>query len=262
MAIRFLTNKAGDFATGIVFNSGTPDPAYSDRWMISGPRSLLFKGAAATVGTEPGYVFPSTLACDYMVVARADLLLTATGMRVRPIQRSAGGTWSFISSVDYNPLSASNLVGVRKQDLVFPVSPTQTRGIGISAYNGGAVSEAMMFAKLYGCQAFDFGVGPAQGGVSFENVAADFYFTPLRGTWPYEVEKRIVMTFQKVPAAKIRQFKALPQILNWPLFIYDTTGDTLPQRLEHVVIESYGQTLNSNRSGNVQISFLRLKHYD
>lgn len=262
MAILFLTNKAGDTASSVEFNSGTADSAYSDRWVIAGPRSLLFKAEASTSALNVGYVFTAATLCDYMVVARADLLLTATGMRVRPIQRDTGGAWTFVSGVDYNPLAPANLIGVRRQDLCFAVTPTDTAGIGVQAYNGGGSSEAAMFAKLYGCQAFNWGVGPAKGGVSFEKVPADTYFTPLRGTWPHEVEKRLIMTFHGVTTAKVRAFKALPQVFNWPLFIHDTTGDTLPQRLEHVLVESFSQTLRRDKTWNVQLSFLRLKHYD
>lgn len=257
MALVILTNSAGNSASQIQFDASDVADGYDETQIIAGPRSTLMRAQAAT-GCSLGYVFSDTLTCDYMVVARADLLLTENGARVYPTQKSAGGTWSQQASPDYNELAAGDLVGPRSQDLVFPVSPSEIHGIGLAAEFDS--SEAMIFSKLYGCVSFAFDEEPMA--LSSEEVEPGTFFTPLRGTWPYEVEKRIAIAFPAVSDATYLEFRALPQIYNWPIFLYDTTGDLWSWKLEHVVLETMTPTLANDGRWEIQASFLRLKHYD
>jgi hypothetical protein len=260
VSLVFLTNYAGQVGSGMSAAgfAGT-DTGFDAQDVISGPRSTLWKSAAATTERAVAYEFTSPVTCDYFVVARADKLLTKNTSRVRLLQKSAVGAWTYVSGVDYFPLLASHLVGIRSQDLVFAASPSQFYGYALESDQLGATAESMLVSKFYGCSSFSFD-RPLKQDPSFEDVGPKDLATPLRATGPYAVEKRLRMTFENVSAASLAAFKALPRLRSWPLFIYDSTGVIWPWRLEHVLVDGWDEAYVAPNQFTLSLSFLRLRH--
>ena len=265
MALLLLCNHAGNLADNMT-NAGFGSDAtgYDPYHLIAESRSPAksYRVVASINDQAVGYRYSSNLSVDYLVVARADWLLTAAQMRVKALQYSSGGVWSNIGSVDYNPLITSDLIGPRSQDLVIPVAPTQLRGIALQVITKGVAAEAMHISKFFGSVSFSFDMEPFS--FEMEEISqtndTDRYFVPLRGTESYECEKRITLTFRHLTRAKVAEFKALPQILRWPLFLYDTTGDLWSWKLEHVVCAGWTEVVRANDVHDLTVSFLRLAH--
>jgi hypothetical protein len=184
-------------------------------------------------------------------------------MRVRAVQKSSGGTWSYISGVDYNPLSVASLLGPTSQDLVFAITPTQLRGYGIEADSSGL--EALQISKLIVSNAFDFGVppdlSPAPSWQPLPKGITTQLFTPYRGYEPFEVESQISINWSSVTQAVAFGFREIIQVGRWPFYLYDEDGDVWPWKLEHVVLKDYAFSQTGDGYYDLTASFLRLKHY-
>lgn len=237
-------------------------------WTATGTEAVLAKNAFFSVWTSgaiyPGYSFSADVACTHLVVARADWMVTQSGARVRGFQKSSGGSWSAISGADYPHLRAGDLIGPRSQDLVLDISgATNYRGFAAhfdSFLAGNA--EAMMISKMYACIAFDFGETPSPDGVQSVDIPdTGRFFTPQRGTFAYETEKSISFSLPPVSKTLAEQFKALPHLLKWPIFLYDTAGDIWPWKLEHVLIEGWQENILESGNHVFSFTFRRLKHY-
>lgn len=263
MALLFLANHGAAAATSLamVLGGADPNPDFALTNVAYESRSKMFKGTATTGLTELAYTFTSDVACDHMVVARADKLLTKNQMDVAFRQRSSGGVWSDLGTA-YDPLTSADLIGIRSQDLVRSVSPTSLRGYSVRAVTNGVTPEAMMLSKFYASASFSLGIEPDQESLQTEELAPGTEETPLRGTRPYEVEKKISMTFFGVTGAKVTAFRALPQIFNWPLFLYDTTGDLWSWKLEHVIVTDFTTAIVGEGRWGVELSVHRLRHDD
>jgi len=261
MSFLFLCNTGGNAATAMNnAGSGSTASGYNIYDAISGPRSTWHRGAAASGGVAVAYEFASDLDLDYCVVARADKLLTLNTSRLRAQERNSGGTWSGVSGIDFNPLAVGNLVGIKTQDLVFTFTQTVKRGFSVYS-NPVTSTDAQMLSKVYASKAFEFPVPPSFGARS-EELPIGTYFTPPNGYIPYEVEMRFDIRFGPMAATYSTLFKALPQIRNWPLFLYDTAGDLWTHKLEHVLVEGWTETVLEGNKHLLEITFLRLRHYE
>ena len=266
MSLVLLPNNVGYAASTLDLNAGSSASGYDINDLISGPRSTQWRSAATSGDVQPGYSFGSNTAATHIVIARADWLLTQNGTRIRPIQKNSGGTWSVVSGVDYNPLALANLIGPYNQDLAFAFTPTDLRGFGIRTDRGSG-TEAAQISKLYVSNAFSFGVEPhfLQSPPVLELLQASSsptLFTPQRSFEPYDVEASFTLVWEAVTLAKITEFKAIPALMRWPLFLYDDTGDVFAAKLEHVVVQDFTETSAGQGYRNITIMFLRLKHYD
>lgn len=261
MSFYLLFNHAGHFASSLdTISLGTTATGYDIYDLIAGPRSTGHRTTASSSEAGRGYVFPSDYTCSHIVVARADWLLTQNGTRLRAKQRTSGGTWNYIGSVDENPLATNDLIGIRAQDYVAAVTPTDLRGIAITATPASG-TQASHVSKFYACSAYSFGQNPSPG-FSWENLPIGTYRQGLEGDIPYEVEMRFTLTFPGVAQSIVTGFRALGQILNWPVFLYDDTGDIWDWKLEHCIIEAYEWIVHEKDVHSLSITFNRLRHYD
>lgn len=260
MSLKFLINHAGDVASSLAMVSGTTASGniYD---LISGPRSSMWRSAASASAIQPGYSFAADLVCTHMVAVRGDLMVTQAGAQVRAMQKSSGGAWSAVSGTTIATLSTSNLIGPTSQDLVIDLSAaTNYRGFGLEFDSAG--TEAMMLSKLYACIAFDCDETPDPGSVSMIDIPdSGRMFTPMRGTFAYETEKSISFSLGPISRTFAEAFKALPQILRWPFFLYDTAGDIWPWKLEHVIMESWDEIILEQDKHVFSFTMRRLKHY-
>lgn len=265
MALLLLCNHAGDLADNMT-NAGFGSDAYGyDPYHLIAESRVPAKSyrTVATLNDHAvGYRYSSNLSVDYLVVARADWLLTAGQMRVKALQYSSGGVWSNIGSVDYDPLVAGDLIGPTAQDLVIPVAPTQLRGIALQVITKGTNAEPLHVSKFFGSVSFSFDMEPLEFGTEELSQTSESArtFVPLRGTEAYECEQRITFAFRHLTRDKMAEFKALPQLLRWPLFLYDSTGDLWSWKLEHVICEGWTETVQANDVHDLTVSFLRLAH--
>ena len=260
MSLKILCNHAGASASSFSLVSGTTSSGNLTD-LINGQRGTMWRSVAASSAVSPGYLFDSDLHCTHLVAARADKMVTKAGAQIRAMQRNSGGTWSAISGTTIASLAAGNLTGYSSQDLVISLaSAADFRGLALEFDSAG--TEAMMFSKLCGAVAFDFGVDIDLTGVTFSDIPeSGRMFTPPRGSWEYETEKQIVMTVSAVSMAIAEQFKALPQLLHWPFFLYDENADLIPWKLEHVLMEGWSEQIREAGIHDFKLSMRRLKHY-
>lgn len=260
MALLILPNTAGDSATSMT-NAGAgvaTASGYNNYDVIAGPRSSRWRSAAHSSNMRLGYVLGADTTVTHCVIARADWLLTQDTMRLRGLQRNSGGTWSAISGFDLNPITSSNLVGLYSQDYVQEVSPTDLRGFGIDCVTLGGGSEAAQVSKIFYSNAVELSANPSAS--SWEQVESGYY--PMWGYFPYHTEARMQLSWHALTAAEITAFKAIPNLLSWPLYLYDEDADYWPWKLEHVIVEDYSYSSIGIGRWKLDVIFRRLKHYD
>lgn len=267
MAFYLLPNTVGNTASSVdTASSGSTASGYSLLDLISGPRSRMWRSVASSGTVRAAYHLAADTTITHMVAARADLLVTKNGTRVRPIQKSSGGVWSTIAGVDFNPLAVGDLMGPKGQDVAFAVSPSNLRGFGLQ-FESSSGSQAAHLAKLYASNAFSFGVepriadAPPQWAYLPRGQSINLR-TPQRGTFPYEITEQFTLRFNPVTVAKSAEFKALGQVLHWPMFLYDDAAAVLSWKLEHVMIDSWNETAVDEEFRSFEISFLRLAQYE
>lgn len=260
MSFLFLCNHVGDRATALAATSTSTATGFDPYDVITGPRSTRWRSNPDTGSTTIlTYALGANFTADYCVIARADWLLTADGKKLNLVDRDSGGTGYNISP-SYNPLTSASLVGIRNQDLVTSLTATHLRGYGIRTQNNGG-NEASQISKLYFASSLD--IGNPQPGAQWEAVRyEDRMFTPQKGSLPLETEARISLTFRHLTASQVSDFRALPQILNWPFFIYDSAADVWPHKLEHVVMEDWQEVRQGVGVWALVVNVRRLKHYD
>ncbi len=258
MSLKFLPNHVGDLASSLAMITGST--ASGDIYdLISGPRNTYWRGTASSSAVSPGYSLAANYVANYLVIARADKMVTLAGSQVRAMQKSSGGSWSAISGTTISTLAAANLTGYRSQDLVIDVSgATNYRGYGIEMDSAG--TEAMTFTKMYASAGFSFAMPPVFAQPWVDIPESDRWFRPQQTSYEYETEKQFKLGFPAT-RAEMTSFKALPMLLKWPLFLYDTAGDVFPWKLEHVVIEGWIETVIEDDRHFVEITLRRLKHY-
>lgn len=259
--IYLLTNDVGYYCTQTATTS-VGDGNYLD--IISGPRDrwhmndsmsavqyyTLSKAGAAYV---PGV--------GYAVIARADWALTLAGTTLTMGYNDSGGTPHTL--VTKNPLVAADLVGPTGQDFVASFTPVDMYRAWAQGVDAG-LNDRFKLSKLYFSPGFTFGnIAPAlnpppvwQRLPEGENLAK-----PPRATAPLAVEARLSLTWHDVALADAVSFYALPNLLSWPLFLYDPDCTIWDWKLEHVIIESVQDTLTSPETRDITVTFLRLKHY-
>lgn len=257
MTFYILPNNAGDSATSLdVAGGAATATGYDIKDVIAGPRHMCWRSVTSTTARSIGYHFASDFSPTHIVIARAHLLLTQAGVTLTAINKSTGGTWS-----DLATLSLSTLNGPTSQDLAVALTPQSgyKRGYGISTVSAASASEAMQISKLF------FSVGLAfedpDQSPQWENVAeGERFFIPQNSTTTYEVEKRLSLSWTNISSATVEQFKALAQLLSWPLYLYDDAANVFKHKLEHVLVEKYAETKKLDGNSDLVVSFLRLKH--
>lgn len=260
MALLLLPNTVGDVATSMT-NAGSgvaTASGYNNYDAIAGPRSKRWRSAAHSDWMRLGYVVAANTTVTHCVISRADWLLTQDTMRVRGIQRNSGGTWSDFSGFDKNPIAASDLVGLYSQDYVQEVAPSDLRGFGIECKTLGGGSEAAQISKLFYSNAHEFTSNP--GASAWERTEGMTY--PMLGYFPYYTEARLTLSWNSLTRAQITAFRAIPNLLAWPLYLYDENADYWPWKLEHVLIEDYIETWTGPDLWKLDVNIRRLKHYE
>lgn len=265
MAFYLLYNYSGEISDDLVaMYAGTSASGYDIKDVIAGPRSTHHRLQASVSEVGIGYYHTIETEIKYLVICRADWMLTQNGTRVRVGQVGLGSTsWSNVSGIDYNPLALSDLIGVRQQDLVISTASAGSTlgGIALSStpVSGG---QSLQVSKVCGCNTLEFSnYLPLIGSVS-EMLPPNTYATPLYGYFPYEIEKRFSLTWTMLPMSEVTAFKAVPQIFNWPIFIYDPSATMWDWKLEHVIIESYQEDILEKGNHVLTVNFARLRHYD
>lgn len=267
MALRLLPNSAGNTATTAdTTGVGSTKTGYDVKDLITGPRSRMY-WCGSTSGTHTTrYSHSSALDYDHVVIARADLLAnneTAVKLVISDFGSSNVKT--------YDPLATSDLIGIDVagrgygQDLVY--DNVTSRGFSIvnvsTEKSSGGDDMSRKYSKVYFSEAFHFGKEPTTSPApNWQPVSdSDRMFRPYRGNFEYDTEAVITLTWRKITQAKLDAFKALPQILNWPLFLYDTTGDVWEHQLEHVLVQTWQEVYVRPGYFDLSITFRRLAHY-
>lgn len=265
MSFLFLPNTLGDVAYGFGGNA-VPGVAsgYSVVDGIAGPRSTRVRFQAYLGARNMGYFTNAgTFSYTHTVIARADWMVTKTGVRIRPLECTLDSPVSYgvVGGSDFNPLTASSLVGVRSQDLVMATTVTNKYGGGFQWLS--TASEAQQYSKLYLSNAVNIGEPDLFPTPQWEVFPATEkrYFTPILGTRAYEIEAQLSLTWRNLTKAQVLSFKAIPRLLEWPLFLYDIDGDYWSWKLEHVLVVGYEETVTQGDLSDLRVDFVRLKHY-
>ena len=264
MSLLLLPNTAGSAASSVSVSNGSSASSYDPENIITGSRARMWRSTATSGNVRIGYLLDEDVTVDHVVIARADKLVTENGLRVRISDRDSGGSWSELVSPDFNTLDSSDLIGKYSQDLVAAVSPGNERGYAIfSSVSSG--TEAVQFAKFYASLAFDMGVDPIlQSPPSWRDTPVRA--RPLKGWFSCETEQEISITWNGVTAAKAAAFEAIPRLLSWPFFLYESDASNIrcfEHRLEHVIIaEPYTVERLNNGYRNISVTFRRLTHWE
>lgn len=258
MTVKILVNTVG--RDTYLQAGATAEDGYDARDLICGPRNKLWRSIPTADNKGSQYATNSNQTPDHLVIARADFMLTEQGQRLRAYRVNSS---TFISGIDENPFSSSDLIGIKSQDyaISFSASATTVWGVLVSQIAG---AEALQFSKMYFSAGFNFARHITPRATSWANVPASekSYAFPLEGDLPYEVEARAQLQWSGVLTSEIDSFLALPTIFEWPIFIYDPSTYLWPWKLEHVIIEGYTLQHVNYDIWNVQLSIARLKHYD
>lgn len=268
MAIWLLPNTIANAATGIELIGSTATDStdsYSDKLnLIAGPRNTYWKSTAVSTEMAIGYQIASDLVATHMVIARADWMVTLASAKMNLVQRNSSAAWSAITGTTLNPLTAASLMGPKLQDYCTAISPTVYRGYGVDFDSTG--TEAFKMSKMYASVGFKF-----DGNCSLKQLPewqplpqsqSVNLFIPQQGCEYYEIESSIQMTWKRNTAASIAAFEALPQIRNWPLYIYDDAANLWSWKLEHVIVDTWQKTLVAQDIWDITVSFKRLKQYE
>lgn len=259
-----LPNTAGDQATSLSMPTVSTEGGYDSADIISGPRNYFWRSIASSAGQGIGYILPADLIVTHFVIARADWLVTQSGGNLRSTQRNSGGSLSYISGAAYTPLTAASLMGPKAQDLAYAVAPTVYRGYYIEFDSAG--TEAMQISKFYPSVGFNFGHNPDilanPERQEDQHGQASTLFIPQRGYFPYETDGRITLSWHPVTRAVANEFLGLPQLLNWPIFLFDDAADLWPWKLEHVIVENIVETVLGQDEVQFTVTFQRLMQYE
>lgn len=267
--MKLLFNTVGNVATSLTHASfGAAASGYSATDLVSGPRSTFFRTTASTGQIRIAYDYSAAMNVDFFAIARADKLITQQGINFKYITKNSGGTWSVTSIV--NPLTTSSLIGPTVgtktvgQDYVYTWGSTQTSyGYGIEMTTAGGSAEAMMISKLYVGQMFSFDSEEVEIGAGWEDLSeSERRFRPMRGSFEYDTEKRIALSWNSQSKATTQSFIETANLLTWPLFLYDPNQYVFAWKLEHVLIEDYTVELAGPDNYDISIIFRRLAHYD
>lgn len=273
--LKLLTNDMGAAAVTLDWGNARNVIAtgYNLTDMITGPRSKKIRSAQGS-GSSIGIFYPryscdpASVPVNYAVIARADYLTRRTnGCQIYFTGYGATANGSYLEeSVVSNATLSAGLIGPKSQDYVFKYPAQRTRfGASVQSYTSTVTGVNVgQCGQIYFSTGFDFGASPdTKPEPQWDDVPdEDRLFTPLRGHFPYETEKKITLSWKNITTAKLTAFKALPHILNWPLFLYDEDADIWDWKLEHVLVESWAEQIAAPGYWDIDITFRRLAHYD
>jgi hypothetical protein len=261
MSVYLLCHHIADEATSIDLPQGVDTGFYANDAII-GARSCIHKRSGT--GTYDlveyrGSAYPAgtpNLTADFLVQVRADLQFrNSVSSSAANLWRHNGTTWVLHSTA--TP-STSDLTGPKSQDYVRLFSSGTGTGWEYqqtySAATGGA------HGAIYLGRQFSFNVPPT-GPVYWEEFPEPVSLTPMRATRPFECEAKFNITWQRITAAKLTAFKALPKLYYWPFFIYDDAADFIPWKLEHVILGSWSAQLRYVDTWDLTLECYRLRHY-
>lgn len=268
---KFLCNTIGDDCSSVTYLTSAVASGYDGNDVISGQRNYRVRGVPQTLSGS-GYSNTFSIryngsgcsAIDHMVCTDYDLNLPDPATNGFSLQYN-DGSWHTIAQEQ--PIS-STLLGVHGTDLLQAFSPVTIAG-AYTFYLSNWVARpytnrAAEFGKIYFSKGFDFGHNPnLTPRPAWKILTGDtsVFARPLRSSLDYEVEAQLSLTWENVTRAKAEEFKALPQLLNWPLFLYDSSGDLWNWKLEHVILDRYRETIVGDDLHNLEMTFYRLKHY-
>lgn len=258
MSFFLIFNDAGLEATAV--SSSTVASDYDEMDLISGPRNRIIQSSKATTfqfdyetpGTGSG-----TTDADCMVIARADLLLgDLTNIRV-DIDKGSGITTH--STITAATLSA-NLVGYKGTDYVGTFTEDIANTWRLQVNN--ASSSVIGLSKVYFSNRFSFNKSPKAS--IWRNIPETdrlISTTPSRHL-PYRCEAEIELSWRNLSKAKLQSFLGIDQLLNWPLFLWDSTQAIWSYELEHVILTSYRYLAVGQDQYDLECTFRRLEHYE
>jgi len=239
---------------------GSVESGYHLQDGVMGARNRILKMAPTDQSQAVAFDFNEDIPLSHMIVARADLLKTQQGMDLSILTKDAVDAWLTTATF---PDFDSDLIGPKYQDFVTPFLQTGLRGVRFQGKTNGPDAESMAFSKVYFSNAFDFGIEPdLDPAPSWQLVSGqDSEFRPLRGYRSFATSHIITLSWTNLGGMAVENFKAIPKLLEWPIFLYDPMAHIWPWKLEHVVIDSYTETTRDNDSQDLTVTFRRLKHY-
>lgn len=253
----FLINDAGINADTFTLSTGTTASNYNLYDLIAGYRSSLHRTESSGSEILRQYAYSADLDIDYVVLARADYLITENGTRVRLKEKASGGSWSYISGIDYNTLDSTDLIGLNSQDLVIPVTLTEYRGLALSTITASG-SEASVLSKFFGCVSKSIN-GIINKGLEYQEQLAGTKIKSLENQREFEIESIFTLTISDLLKSDIVDLSLYLKYLYMPFFIYDPNQDIWDHKLEHVILINYEEILLEKNNYNLSLTIGRLK---
>lgn len=253
MSIKLLVNHAWDSCALV----SAYDNAYASagdasgiQSVVGGPRHLSWT-QSGTGDRVVAYVdTSSTLAADTFVMVRADRHLTH-GVTVK-----SWATWtSSASDLFASSNFAETLIGRGSKDYVLEfaaVSGKQALGVLLEAGTGGAYAKTL--SQMYFASAFNL---PNIASVTLEPMYAGYY----RNRQNYLIDEQITLISGGLTQTQIAAFEALPNLLSEPVFLYESAGALLQDKLYHCIIDRFSVIQATDNLYGVQIVANRLRAY-
>lgn len=261
--LELLVNSAGNIAHAITVSSTTLQSGEIANSVAGGRTQLvrLTSSASGDVVYSDYNETDTSINTDYFIISGAHFLKTEDTTRVTPLS-SALASGSMDTHTDVQAVIAdANLVGPYSQDWIATKALTSKKRHGMRFETQGGGAEAAQYYQIFAAASFDLGIEPIRPLVYEQIPKSDEMFQPQRGWFPYATEMRITVNWKHVTAAKSLAFKSLGYLTSRPFFLYDSTGDTISHKLEHVVLESYRESVLRPDIIEISATFRRLKHY-
>lgn len=253
----FLINDAVKSASSYSLLSGTTATGFDINNSTFGNRGKTHRTTKSSSEVIRAYVYSSDLDIDYCIISRADLMLTQNTTRVRLKQRNSGGSWSYISGVDYNPLDDIDLIGINSQDLIIPCSPSDLRGVALSTIPVSG-SEASEIGKFYACISKQI-AGVISLNLQYESLEKYTTVNTIDYLRKYEIEGVFSLSFSDLTKAEITSVDDFIKDLYLPFFIYDPNTHLWEHQLEHVVLISHEEIFNEKDNYSIVLNLGRIR---
>jgi len=231
MALWLIANTAGRAAAQIVATD-TADAATSPQGAVNsvrgGPRHLKWTSDSATAARRIAYVEKGgTLTADFCCVvdARAHL-----GETLKVISFSAyPGTETELSS---ETISTDNLVGIGRQDYVFPFSSKLTGQDGF-AVEFSATDYEKTARQIFFGEGLEFSQSPGGSEIIVSPLPIHQEAFIFEGQ-PFHLYAQATVVVSDVSRELLHDYMQLRDRHREPMFLYDDTGTALiGQALEH-----------------------------
>jgi len=242
--------------TAQLLASDTSNVATSDQaglYTITGTQRQLAWTSGATADRRLAYINKlGNLSCTHVVLSRADKHLNHT------IQIHSFETYTGSSTLQYNSGSAfaETLIGPLGQDWVKALTMSNKEALAMSFIAGTGGNYTKVVHSLYFCNAITFSY---PGSVIKQPLP--FGARHLVKHQGYLYDEQQIYRASDLTRAELTAFEQVYRLRENPVFLYDSVGGLIPDKLAHGMISNYVVNKRFHDVYDLEIAFLALRHW-